>query len=122
MLAEDIPTRDEIVRTQQYARGEPVDSRITVVADCVQKTADGSYVVWFGIAVDGTTTKTFPIGEENKFTSPPFDRGQPTEFRPGRRHLAFSVTTDQPELVWHLGKENLVVRPREVQECPPGTK
>ena len=120
-MLDDIPTREEILRTQKRVRGESVDSRITIAVDCVAKTSDGKFIVWFGVAVDGTTTKTFPIGSANKFTPPPFDRAQPTEFRPGRRHLAFSVLTDEPQFVWHLDRENLVVRPRETEECPEET-
>jgi hypothetical protein len=48
-----------------------------------------------------------PIGDDNKFTSGPADRGQPTEFLPRRNRFVFRVRvpdgfTENDELVWEL--------------------
>jgi hypothetical protein len=62
---------------------------------------------------------TVAIGERNKFTPPPFDRGQLSVFPAGVRHFAFSVVTDQPELTWHIDKTNVHVKIRDAPVCPP---
>ncbi len=88
------------------------------VASCVETRAGGKKFVWFGYANETTNAITVPIGAENKFTPPPFDRSQPTIFPPSLRQLAFAVAADTPHLTWHILKRQYQVKVSEVAPCP----
>ena len=81
---------------------QPVVGRVA----CVTQQPDGSFVAWFAYSNPNTTRVTLPIGEANKLTPAPHDRGQPTTFQPGDHSLAFSVTSKQP-VTWHFDGEQI---------------
>ncbi len=88
------------------------------VASCVETRSGGKKFVWFGYANETRKAITVPIGAENKFTPPPFNRSQPTVFPPTLRQLAFAVAADTPHLTWHIQKRQFQVKVSEVEPCP----
>ena len=108
--------REAIVRINKAARGI-VEPRFVAYAECAEKLPDNNYRVHFSYFVDGTGSFSFPLGNENKFTPTPFERGQPTTFAPGIASMNFNIVTSEPELTWHIGKHNIVVKPRELRAC-----
>jgi len=76
------------------------------ILECVVDHGDGSYTAYFGYLNDNDVPVTIPVGSDNRFSPSPSDRGQPTEFQPGRTgywpDAAFSVTWDGGNLVWTL--------------------
>lgn len=111
-------SREDVVRTQNALRGI-YEARLVGYARCAEKLADGTFSVIFGSIVEGDKPFSYPVGTQNKFTPPPFDRGQNVTFTVGNKPSEFHVVTSEPELTWHLGKQNLVVKPRELTPCPP---
>ena len=82
---------------------------------CAAANGDGTFTYFFGYSLAGTDTVTVPIGPDNQLTSDNTgnnlntnysydkqDRGQPTTFAPGAHPDAFSVTTSDTSLSWHL--------------------
>jgi hypothetical protein len=74
--------------------------------ECIIPLEDGAFIAYFGYRSEYETEITVAVGEENRFSPAPFDRGQPTLFVPGRSPLypeaAFSVVSDVDTLVWYL--------------------
>lgn len=87
-------------------------------ASCVETRANGKNFVWFGYTNETKHSITVPIGPENRFTPPPFDRSQPTVFPATIRQLAFAVAADTPHLTWHIQKRQFQVKVSEVAPCP----
>jgi tetratricopeptide (TPR) repeat protein len=115
-----VQSRDDIIGLQNAIRGI-VEQRLVAFPNCADKLPDGSYKVTFGYFVEGEKTFSYAIGAENKFTPPPFDRGQGATFAIGNYPEAFSVITSEPALTWHIGTQNVVAKPRELRACPPPT-
>ena len=113
LLANRNLTREQLASFVKAQRGE---GELSVDA-CIVTALDGVVTVYFGFSNPQTKEITLPIGEENKFTSPPFERGQPTAFKPGIFYPAFSVPMDGPELTWHIGRSNIQVT-RKTATCP----
>lgn len=80
--------------------------RLRPVIECVAEIEDGRLVAVFGYKNKKNTIVDIPLGESNKFTPPPIDRGQPTNFLPGRQRRVFAAPLpsddDGSELVWRL--------------------
>ncbi len=74
---------------------------------CAAANGDGTYSYFFGYTLAGTAPVTLPVGTGNQFTPGGKDVGQPTTFSPGDHPQAFSTTTTEPKLIWHLGSTNL---------------
>jgi hypothetical protein len=70
------------------------DEKVSVrpVLECVSTNGDGSLVAVFGSFNDGAADAAVPVGPHNHFTESEWDRGQPTQFAPGRTVASFSVT------------------------------
>jgi uncharacterized repeat protein (TIGR01451 family) len=65
--------------------------RIGVFVSCV--TTEGStYSATFGYSNDDTQANTVPVGDENRFSPAPENRGQPTTFEPGNHEKVFTVS------------------------------
>ncbi len=74
---------------------------ITPILECVEETADGSLVAYFGYDNPNESAVTIPIGPNNSFTATSQDQGQPIVFEPGRNTRTFSVIF-HGTLVWKL--------------------
>lgn len=92
----------------QAATSDPVPT-----FSCAAANGDGTFTYFFGYSLSGTASVTVPIGNNNQFsssnnlstnyaTASKEDRGQPTTFLPGTYADAFSVTTADTTLIWHL--------------------
>src|SRR4051794_33862734 len=77
-------------------------SPVDAVLECVWNNADGTRTAAFGYDNPATTVVTIPVGSDNRFTSKPDDRGQPTVFQPGVVHNAFVITFTGSTATWHL--------------------
>jgi hypothetical protein len=84
--------------------------------NCAAANGDGTYTYFIGYSLGGSSPVTVPIGSGNQFTSSnntltdsfayggKQDLGQPTTFTPGQHANAFSVTTADTSLMWHLAQ------------------
>ncbi|MEM8962486.1 MAG: RTX toxin [Acidobacteriota bacterium] len=72
------------------------------VLECVDDNGDGTFTAHFGYKNDNPIVVTVPIGNENKFSPSPQDRGQTTLFQPGRQVDVFTVDFNGSNLVWTL--------------------
>ncbi|MFP4394324.1 MAG: Ig-like domain-containing protein, partial [Anaerolineales bacterium] len=76
------------------------------ILECVVDNRDGSYTAYFGYLNGNDFPVPIGVGDRNKFTPTPQDRGQPTTFEPGRTSYwpdaAFGVDFDGNNLVWTL--------------------
>jgi hypothetical protein len=115
-LDRDVRTRAEIVRAIKIRTGEIKE--VVPKAICFEKATDGKHVFWFGFENVGDVPIKLPIGPDNKFTPPPFDRGQPTTFSLGRTVLAVRVPSDEPVLTWHLQNYTEKASIRDMAPCP----
>jgi hypothetical protein len=89
--------------------------------NCAAANGDGTYTYFFGYSLSGNSPVTIPIGPNNQFTSSnntladsfayggKQDLGQPTTFTPGQHANAFSVTTSDTTLTWHLAQGHVKV-------------
>jgi hypothetical protein len=116
MLTDDVFSPEQIA---EYLK--PFDERdMRFGFSCYEQLSDGKRKVWFGYENPRTKPIELPIGNANKFTPPPFDRGQPTTFSPGITMFAFNIVTDEPALVWHLQKKTVEFKLPGAVECPKG--
>ncbi len=72
------------------------------VLECVVENGPGDFTARFGYLNENGETVGIPVGGDNKFSPDPQDRGQPTDFAPGRVVEAFGVDFDGSNLVWTL--------------------
>lgn len=109
-------TRADIEYHIRDLKGELTETRPYAI--CVEKTGNGKHIFWFGY--DNTTLEpmTIPIGPDNKFTPPPFDRGQPTVFPAHETVLGVRIETTEPAVMWHLQHYNVQASLAKTQPCP----
>jgi hypothetical protein len=87
---------------------------------CAAANGDGTFTYFFGYTLAGAASVTVPIGPDNQFVGGDNQQGnnqgdnqgnknlgQPTTFGPGSHANAFSVTTANTNLQWHLGGTHL---------------
>ena len=67
---------------------------VSPILECVAVNGDGTYTALFGYQNTSDRTITIGVGSANKFTPGQQDRGQITEFEPGR--VAGAITATQP--------------------------
>jgi uncharacterized repeat protein (TIGR01451 family) len=82
---------------------EPVPHRVGIFVTCV--TNQGStYSATFGYENEGTEPTNIPVGEGNRFSPAPQNRGQPTTFEAGNVPEAFTVNdvSASTALTWAL--------------------
>ncbi len=83
--------------TDSYEEGA-----VKPILECVADVGDSVYEARFGYLNENVEPITIPIGDDNKFSPAPVNRGQSTEFLPGRVVNAFSVDFTGDNLVWTL--------------------
>lgn len=90
------------------------------ILDCVRHNNDNTYTAFFGYLNENTDTVTIPLGSNNQFTGV-LNRGQPTNFAPGRTayypNSPFSVDFDGSNLVWTLNGRTSTASSNPVQKC-----
>jgi hypothetical protein len=76
------------------------------ILECVVENGPGNYTAHFGHLNENPDPVTIPVGSDNRFTPLPQDRGQTTDFPPGRSpffpNAAFQVDFNGSNLVWTL--------------------
>jgi hypothetical protein len=112
----DVSTREELEELHRLATGTAVP-RLEALAECVTGTGTDR-IVWFGYQNTGKDPITIPLGQENRFTPPPHDRGQPTVFKMGVNHLAFGMRSNEPQLIWHLRGQIVKAESDSLVACP----
>lgn len=119
MLQFDVLTREQIAEQLNASRGH--DSRPMIFGlTCCEKLPDGMRKVWFGYNNPNSKAIDIAVGNDNKFTPPPFDRNQPTTFKAGYFVFAFHVITREPALTWHLQGKTAQFKLPDAIECPKG--
>ena len=85
---------------------EPATTPLWPMLKCVRPNGDGSFTAFFGYINSNRSAVHVAVGNSNKFTPGPLDRGQPKVFQPGRPpyhpNAAFSIRFDGNNLVWNL--------------------
>lgn len=76
--------------------------RVSPVTEYVVQLGPSSFRVFYGYYNRNDYTVTIPLGNDNKFTPSPIDRGQPTEFLPGRHVSVFYIDWEGSTLTWTL--------------------
>lgn len=113
----EVPTRENLVRSLRINRGELTNIEPEIV--CTSPYANGRFAAWLSYYNPAMNAKLSPGGERNKFTPPPFDRGQPTEFRPSYRPGLFKVVFTSPTATWHVDATDLRIDPKKTPwVCP----
>jgi hypothetical protein len=86
----------------------------------VARIDDNTSVAYFGYRSDYDFSVELPIGDANRFSPLPSNRGQPTVFQPGRSssypNPAFSVSFSSSLLVWTLDGRT-VTASRNANSC-----
>lgn len=114
-----VRTREQVVERHRASQGHD-DRPVRFYATCFEKMPDGAKKVWFGYNNPNSQPIEIPIGEDNKFTPPPFSRKQPTTFEPGIVDFAFNIVTKEPSLAWHLRGKTAHFKVQDSRECPKG--
>lgn len=95
-----------VLTSSAWAGAALAQEALRPVLECVDNNGDGTYTAHFGYRNDDVVSVTVPIGSGNRFTPAPQDRGQTTEFLPGRQVRTYSVVFDGSNLVWTLTGPN----------------
>jgi len=95
---------------------------VRIFVECVKANSDGTYTATFGYLNENSIEINIPVGNDNKFTPIPQDRGQTTSFQPGRVGEAFSVNFDGSNLVWTVkgpdGSTRTTTASKNSKACP----
>jgi hypothetical protein len=75
---------------------------VDVHVQCVWDNADGSLTSVWSYVNHTTSAVDIPIGPDNRITTAPDDRGQPTHFLPGQQLNAWVYTFNGSSLAWHV--------------------
>jgi hypothetical protein len=117
LLAKRVSTHAELEYWLRRERGEMTDIEPSIV--CAGPDGQGRSVAWLTYYNPGKLPKSSPVGERNKFTPPPFDRGQPTMFKIYLLPECFKVVFGSPTLTWHIDATNLLIDPKKAPHvCP----
>jgi hypothetical protein len=103
------------------AGGSSIDIDLDPELECIFPLEKGGYVALFGYENGTKVPATVAIGNRNKFSPKPVDRGQPTTFAPGRHVGVFTVEFDgSGAIVWHLDNRtaNANKNSRKCEEPP----
>ena len=76
------------------------------VLECVDHHSDGTFTAHFGYQNKNAFEVTVEVGDNNKFSPSPVDRGQPADFASGRQRDVFQVPFNGNNLVWTLRSPN----------------
>jgi len=85
----------------------PPDGNVKPVLECVDYDNNSdTYTAHFGYLNENDENIYITVGNKNKFTPSPVDRGQTVIFEPGRQTDIFQVDFDGSNLVWTLTSPN----------------
>ena len=92
-------------------------ARLEVVLDCIEPLADGRFNAWLYYHNTASENVRIPLGEKNRITPSPFDRGQPQVFARGTDWY-FKVTSDGSDLTWHIDGTDLKISAKKLADPP----
>jgi hypothetical protein len=135
-IQEKSPTPSQIstaTATKFIPTATPVREKVSPLLECVQDNEDGTITAFFGYKNHSSFLVEIPIGELNKMKPGPLDRGQPTEFDPGRSsqypNASFQVVFQGESITWYLDGESVTasgisnhcdpIVPEQVDDDPP---
>jgi hypothetical protein len=98
----------------QHGGGGGSHAKVRPVLDCVVDNDDSTYTALYGTSNESSQVVTIPVGSGNRFSPSPRDRGQPTQFVPGRTPYvegAFAVDFPGGTLVWTLDGRTATASP-----------
>ncbi len=117
LLEKKVLTREQLEYNLRRDRGEIRAIEPAIV--CTAAYGKRGFIAWLSYYNPFREVQTIRVGERNKFAPPPFDRGQPTEFRLNARTEWFRVVSETPALTWHIGETNFRIEPaRAPRICP----
>lgn len=119
LLADGVPPAEQVRREIGLLDGA-IPQEIDAGAICTTALPSGKSRIYFGYAQGLNRDVVLEIGNENKFTPPPFDRGQPRVFKYGLFRNAFTIETDEPHLTWHLQTQGIQIDVKSLPPCPEG--
>jgi uncharacterized repeat protein (TIGR01451 family) len=93
--------------TSEFGGAAPVElplvlQQVRPVLECIYKSADDNFVGVFGYLNPNQVEVEIPVGSTNRFNPNPQDRGQTTNFLPGRQVAVFEVPYASGNQVWIL--------------------
>jgi Subtilase family len=98
---------------------------IEVIDDASRTSSTGDddkhFVAYFSYKNENAQLVTIPVGSNNGFSPLPKDRGQPTQFEPGRQRFVFAVPFNGSNLIWTLkgadGQSRTAIASRYSPRC-----
>jgi pimeloyl-ACP methyl ester carboxylesterase len=105
-FADDAVANRSGLYAKTFTFTSPPTLAVKPVLECVTANTNGTFTAKFGYLNENSTPVTIPIGSGNRFTPLPQDRGQTTNFQPGRIRFAFEIPFDGNNLVWTLRSPN----------------
>ncbi len=104
-------------RVGETAQASTVCEPVSPVLECVAQLSATSYEARFGYKNPNNTTTTIAVGNDNKFSPDPKNRGQTTKFLSGRQVDTFRVTFNGSNLVWTLNGKTATAS-KSSTRCP----
>ncbi len=84
----------------------PSNQTVTPTLKCIDDNGNGTYLAHFGYNNPNSSTINIAVGNKNKFSPNPKDRGQTTSFLAGNYEDAFQVNFNGSTLSWYLKSPN----------------
>jgi hypothetical protein len=104
------------------------DRSITPLLDCIRQNSDGTYTAVIGYTNSARATEKIPLGTANRISPTRLQGVQPTSFKQGTQHGAFSVTVTGAEVAanarWEVDGNVLDYQDAwgVSSTCPPSTE
>jgi hypothetical protein len=98
----------------------PGHGTVTPLVDCVRAEGGGAFTAVLGWSNSGTATEHYS-GAANQITPAAYNGRQPTMFRSGVHHGAFTVRIAGGSASWTLNGTTVVVSPSS-PACPPSAE
>jgi hypothetical protein len=101
---------------------------VTPILDCYTQNSDGSWMVILGYSSTYSGTKSIPLGSNNIASPSKFQGIQPTSFKSGTNHAAFTARVTMADLYananWYLDGHTLNYMAAAYASgiCSPGTQ
>jgi hypothetical protein len=97
-------------------------AKVSPVLECVIDRGANSnprYIARFGYNNPNSFNVSLPVGNDNRFTPTPQNRGQTTTFLPARQRFTFDVAFHSGTLVWTLNGKTSTASPNSTKCSPP---
>ena len=122
-----VPTATDTPKPTKTPDPTPSDKQLIPKLECVEYVGEGNFIAYFGYKNPNSKSIEIAIGPRNYFEHDPADRGQPTEFEPGRTpdypDAAFEVLFELDNLTWKLDGNSVTAssssEPCELPSTPP---